>query len=379
MVDLARLHVSFLAGTLGQGGAERQLYYILRTLRDRGAKVRLLSLSRGEFWEERIRALGIPVVWVGQSSARFVRLFRVLAALRDDPPDVLQSQHFYTNLYAAAAARWLGVPSVGAMRNRLAWDMQNVGRLGGLALRFPELVAANSLTAIDEAEALGVASDQVHYLPNVVDTDRFSPAGSGGSDEGRVTLAAVGRLARQKRFDRFLDVVAGLRGQTDVPVRAEIVGDGPQRSRLERYADRLDLRPDGVVFRGRVPDAVPVYRESDVLLLTSDWEGTPNVVLEAMACGLPVVAARVGNVPRVIEDGRTGFLVAPEDVAGMIDVTRRLVHDPHLRRRVGVQARAYVLEHHALTRLPAYLVDLYDKVLSPRAQRAAGDAEGVVR
>ena len=174
MVDLSKLNVCFLAGTLGQGGAERQLYYILKTLREQGATVRLLSLSQGEFWEEQIRALGIPITWVGQSNSKIVRLVRILAAIHHDPPDVFQSQHFYTNLYVAAAARLLRVPSVGAMRSNLEWDMQNVGRLAGLSLRLPKLVAANSLAAIDEAQALGAVRDQFHYLPNVVDTERFA-------------------------------------------------------------------------------------------------------------------------------------------------------------------------------------------------------------
>jgi glycosyltransferase involved in cell wall biosynthesis len=363
MVDLSKLNICFLAGTLGQGGAERQLYYILKTLRERGAAVRLLSLSQGEFWEEKIRALGIPVTWVGQSDSRLIRLFKILAVLRNDLPDVFQSQHFYTNPYVGVAAWLLRIPSVGAIRNNLEWDMQNVGRLGGLALRLPSVVAANSNSAIDEAHALGAAGEHFHYLPNVVDTDHFTPVNGTSGREAYIQLTAVGRLARQKRLDRFLDVIAGLREQIDYPIRGTIVGGGPQRSFLEQYARQLNLVPELVEFSGKVSDTERIYKASDILLLTSDWEGTPNVVLEAMASGVPVVATKVGDVPEIVEDGRTGFLVEPDDTDAMIETTARLVRDSSLRQQVGTQARNYVMQHYSLSRLPEYLCDLYERVL----------------
>src|SRR5215510_2403397 len=107
MLDLPKLNICFVAGTLGQGGAERQLYYMLRELRENGATPRLLSLTRGEFWESRISELGVPITWIGESPSRLKRLSKIIATLRAEPPDVLQSQHFYTNLYVAGAARAL--------------------------------------------------------------------------------------------------------------------------------------------------------------------------------------------------------------------------------------------------------------------------------
>ncbi len=365
MVDLSKLNICFLAGTLGQGGAERQLYYILRTLREQGATVRLLSLSQGEFWEAKIRALGIPVTWVGQSTSRLIRLFRILALLRRDPPDVFQSQHFYTNPYVAAAARLLRIPSVGAIRSHLTQEIRKVGHLSSLALRLPRIVAANSLAAINGAQARGLAREQLYYLPNVVNTECFSLPTVTKEMKGYIQIIAVGRLINEKRIDRFLEVIAELYKQSTISLRARIVGDGPQRGFLEQYARQLNLVPDLVEFSGKVSDTERIYKESDILLLTSDWEGTPNVVLEAMASGVPVVATNVGDVPEIIEDGRTGFLVEPDDTAAIIDATARLIQDFSLRRKIGTQARAHIMEHYSLSRLPQYLYDLYARVLGP--------------
>ncbi|MFM8395386.1 MAG: glycosyltransferase, partial [Acidobacteriota bacterium] len=128
--------IAFIAGTLGQGGAEKQLYHLLRALRDGGASLHLLCLTQGEFWEGPIRELGIPISWVGQSRSRLARLRHILAVLRGIAPQLVQSQHFYTNLYAALAGRLLRIPSVGAIRNDLFSELRHGGRLlGPLCLR----------------------------------------------------------------------------------------------------------------------------------------------------------------------------------------------------------------------------------------------------
>jgi glycosyltransferase involved in cell wall biosynthesis len=362
--DLSGLRVCFIAGTLGQGGAERQLYYMLKTLCEQEAIVHVLSLSQGEFWEEKIRTLGIPVAWVGQSDAKLVRLFRILTALRDNPPDVLQSQHFYTNFYTAIAARLIGVPSVGAVRNLLTQEIRKIGYLGNAALYLPRLIAANSWIAIEEAQRLGVSKDKLYYLPNVVDLERFGAMNCTKSRAEHVKVTAVGRLVRQKRMDRFLEVIAALRGQTKVPIRGEIVGDGPERVALEQYADRLNLLPETVMFRGQLSDMAPVYRKTDILLLTSDWEGTPNVVLEAMASGLPVVATDVGDICKIMQHGITGYVVRPQDVEYLVSAVLALIEEPELRVRMGSAARDHAVANYSLERLECHLHELYDLALS---------------
>lgn len=363
MLDLSKLRLCFLAGTLGQGGAERQLFYMLKGLRDRGAGVRLISLTRDEFWEKQIRNLSIPVTWIGAWPSRLARLVALVNALRKDPPDVVQSQHFYTNLYATAAARWLGLREIAALRNDGISEVQANGRLlGRLSLRVPRMLVANSRAAMRNALAMGVPDWRLHLLPNVVDTDQFKPEPR--APEPVTTLLAAGRLVEQKRMDRFLRVVNELRRQTRLPVKALIVGEGPLQSRLQKQAAEMGLLPDVLEFRGGVAEMASVYREADVLVLTSDWEGTPNVMLEAMACGLPVVATRVGGVADIIRSGETGRLVATDDEPAMTRALLELVAEPRLRARLGTNARVYVQSNHSPQRLPLRLAEIYEVALS---------------
>src|SRR5688572_4797693 len=115
--NLSGLKPCFLAGTLTPGGAERQLFHILQALCQAGATPRLVSLDRGEFWEEKIKALGVPVTSVDGSASRLGRLLRVLKEVRNGRPDVLQSQHFFTNAYVGVAARLLPLRGIGPRRN----------------------------------------------------------------------------------------------------------------------------------------------------------------------------------------------------------------------------------------------------------------------
>ena len=91
-INFEALKICFLAGTLGQGGAERQLFYLLKSLRECGAQPRLLSLTEGEYWEAAIRRLGVPVTWVGQPEGRMQRAWRIINELRRHPADIIQSQ-----------------------------------------------------------------------------------------------------------------------------------------------------------------------------------------------------------------------------------------------------------------------------------------------
>lgn len=361
MPNLAGVKVCFLAGTLGQGGAERQLYYIVRSLVDAGARPRVLCLTKGEFWERPLRELGVDVEWVGQSDRRLRRLQRMVATLRVDRPDILQSQHFYTNLYAVAAGRLLGIPEIGALRSDAASEVREHHRLiGQLSLRAPRMVAANSRTAIDNAITLGMARPRLRFLPNVVDTTRFTVRTR--TSDRAVRLLTVGRMVGAKRFDRFIRVVAEVRRRSATPVEATLIGDGPQRSALEAQARSLDLGPNGLRFLGAKGEVADHYHDADILLLTSDWEGTPNVLLEGMASGLPVVATDVGGVRDVVKHGETGILVPARDEAALANAVLSLVADRATRHRYGERARSFVEEHHAVAGLSSTLDSLYSVV-----------------
>ena len=361
MPDLSGLNLCFIAGTLGQGGAERQLFYALKTLRQLGARVTLLSLTHGEFWEDRIQACDIPVKWVGQRKSRLARILKIISELQADPPDLIQSQHFYTNLYAVAAARISGRREIGALRSDAFSEALPHALTGTLSLRAPRKIVANSRMAISNAISLGVPAERLYFLPTVVDSEMFRPAPK--ISNGIIKLLVVGRLSVEKRIERFISIIASIKRQSSVKVKGIVVGDGPLRESLQQLSSETGLGYDTIEFRGELVEMAAVYREADILVLTSEFEGTPNVILEAMASGLPVVSVGVGGIPEIVDDQVTGFLIEPYDELKMAGAIIRLIHEPDLRYEFGCAARRFIELNRTLNHLPRMLKDFYQAVL----------------
>jgi len=371
-VDLADLRITLLAGTLGQGGAERQLFHVVCALKESGAEVRLLCLTQGEFWQARIEDLGVPVTWVGENPSRFARLRRIIGELRAHRPAVIQSFHFYANFYASVAGRMCRIPDIGALRNDGLSEMRAYGRLLGCAgLRWPRVLAANSRVGIRNATTLGAKAERLFHLPNVLDTGHFCPGPARTNQSDSWNLVAVGRLHQQKRFDRLIQVMAQLGRLPGRPVRLVIVGDGPLRSELEALAVHCGVA-DAVQFIGAVEDTVPFLQAADAAVLTSDFEGTPNVVMEALSCGLPVVTTGAGGVREIMVDGETGTIVPlgpveaeadgvaeTETVSQLAQALQTLREDYEKRSLMGRQARAQAEDRFSRNRLPAVLSELY--------------------
>lgn len=372
MLDLSKLKICYVAGTLGQGGAERQLFYAVQALRQSGAAVRVLALERGGFWEAPITGLGANVTWVGQDRSRFKRVGRIVRHLKSHPADILQSQHFYTNAYASLSSLFLNCKALGALRSNGRFDVSQSGRIGGrINLHLPKILAANSQSSIQYAIQRGVPRSRLFFLPNVVDTERFTPPPT--APHGPITLLTVGRLTREKRFDRFISLLHELRATCGLDVRGRIVGsarpDQDLRSDLERQAAALGLRSDVLQFLGSASEMPGLYQQANIFVLTSEHEGTPNVLLEAMATGLPVIATNVGGVPEIVQHGRTGLLVAEDNSDDLVNTTRALIQNPGLRDELGTQARSDVEESHSVHRLPAYLANLYGLALGTRTEQ----------
>ena len=369
MLNLSKLKICYLAGTLGQGGAERQLFYAIQALRHAGASVCVLSLDSGAFWESPIKQLGVTVTCVGQTRSRFKRVCRIVKALNSQPADILQSQHFYANAYTSLSALFSNCTAIGALRSNGHFDLCQCGKLGGrVNLHFPKVIAANSESSLQYAIEHGIPSSRLFLLPNVVDTETFKPVEK--AQQGPIILLAVGRLTREKRFDRFISLLHQLRDCHGLDVRGWIVGpsrsDQDLRPELERQAADLGLRSDALRFVGSVPEMSSVYQQATILVLTSEHEGTPNVLLEAMAAGLPVVATSVGGVPEIVQHARTGFVVAENQIDALPRAVLELIRNPDRAAEMGARARAYVEETHSIHKLPAHLAELYDLALGDR-------------
>jgi glycosyltransferase involved in cell wall biosynthesis len=364
MSDRDRLRVAFIAGSLGQGGAEKQLLYLARELRRINVDARVLTLTHGEACEPAFAEAGVPVEWVGRHRLplRFVDL---VLATRRFRPHIIQAAHFFTNLYAAGLARVSGAAGSGTIRNDLCFDVAECGRWGGPLLRVPRSLIANSRTAARQAEAAGVDASRVHVLTNVIDLDQFDRQSGPGrlfrTEAGEVTAVAVARLVPAKRLDRFLWALARARREERL-LRGLIVGDGPERARLEAIASGLGLMPDGVRFLGACADVPRVLAGADMLVLTSQHEGFPNVLLEGMAARLPVVTTPAGDAAALVDNDRTGFIVPFHDHELLTERMLALARSPATRRAFGTAGRARVEAQYRVDNLAGRALEIYHRI-----------------
>ena len=217
--------------------------------------------------------------------------------------------------------------------------------------------------SIEELQELGLDGRQMAPIVNGVDTTFFapneqnvlSPPVSANSPNPKAVF--VGRLTTQKGVDLLLRAWAELTELRELI----LVGDGAERASLEALASQLKL--DHVTFIGSTNDVRTYLQQADFFVLPSRAEGIPNAMLEAMACGLPVVASRVGGIPDVVQHGESGLLVPPEDVPALAGAISRLLADSDLRRRMGQKARQRVQNDYSLEAVTARHLTLYREVI----------------
>jgi glycosyltransferase involved in cell wall biosynthesis len=209
----------------------------------------------------------------------------------------------------------------------------------------------------------GIPADRVQLLRNFADPRNLEQPPKPAPGTG---FLAAGRLAPEKGFDLAIRAAAA----AGPDVRLRIAGEGPDDARLRALAD--DVAPGQVEFLGWCERAVvaQLLRESAAALVTSTWyENQPLAVLEAFANRTPVIATRIGGLTELVEDGSTGLLVAPDDVAGMAAAMRRIQDDPGAAARMGDDAAAYVRRVHDPTQHVDDLLDVYARAAAAKASR----------
>ena len=258
-------------------------------------------------------------------------------------------------------AAWLlrllrGVPYIVSLRGGdvPGFDAKNLARLHALTNPLTALIWRNARAVVGNSAGLcQLARDfmpglAVPEIPNGVDTARFSPATA--SERACCELLFVGRLAAQKGVDVLLRALAEIPGAW----RLRIAGDGPERERLTAISASLGLA-ERVEFLGWAQrDELPaLYRSADIFVFPSYDEGMPNVVLEALASGLPIVATRIAGTEQLVQHGTNGLLVPPGEPAAFAAQLRPIIADSAKRRAMGQNSRTLAVEQFSWARSAA--------------------------
>lgn len=368
--EAVRCRLLYVVGQLRLGGLERQLYYLLTNLNQARycPGVVVWNLNHNDKYYKDIEALTIPLYGFPPEWSFLAKLKALRALTRQLRPEVIHSYGFYTNFavaYAAWATKTLAIGSRRSEYNPRKRRRGGVKRL--LNAKWPAFHIVNSTPSADAANcALSLfTSRHVVTVRNALDLNQFTCVSEASEKRGYV--AAIGSLMPVKRWDRLLRVARNLKNVLGEDIRFQLAGDGPLRPALDKLADDLGVSKI-VEFRGAIHDIPAFLSGAKFLVHTSQSEGCPNVVMEAMACGLPVVAMETGEIPYLVEDGKTGFVVRQEDEATFAKHVSLLLSNDGLCLKMGEAAREKAKREFTLERLVSETLAAY---------RVAGWRDGI--
>ena len=345
------------------GGTEHQMSELSRRLDRSRFEVHVACLHRKGLWTDRIcggaASVGEFPIRSFRHASTLRRMHEFAGWCRERRIAIVHATDLYANVFALPAAALARVPARIASRREI-----NPDKAAGLvalqrgAYAFAHRIVANSNAAAARLRREGVRARAISVIPNGLDLDAYEQPSRTGPLRRVITVA---NLRAEKAHEVLLRAAARL-----LAVHPELefwlVGGGTRRDELTRLAEECGVAAR-VQFFGHRDDVPALLAQSDAFVLTSRSEALPNGVMEAMAASLPVVATRVGSIPDLIDSGRTGVLIAPDDVEALYTALDALLRDPEGARAMGRAAREAVASRFSFDRMVESFETLYFEVL----------------
>ncbi|MEJ5200941.1 MAG: glycosyltransferase [Anaerolineales bacterium] len=371
--------VYFLIRSIGIGGAERQLCLLASELQKNGYQTKIITIYGSGSSEAEPKSIDINITSLGRRNrwdlSFFIKLF---ALIKKEKPDILHSYLQIANI-AAALVKILfprikvvwGIRASYVDTSQYGCLVQITQKVHDHLNKMPDYIIFNSQAGMKYAAGLGYPKEKSCVIQNGIDTKRFFPdreAGLNLRQNWRVdaNLKLIGMVARidpQKDYPNFLNAAALLAKERS-DIRFVCVGDGPEKLKREYWQLSHRLGLDSVlIWAGEQKDMLSIYNALDILVLSSYGEGFPNVIGEAMACGVPCVATNVGDAAQLI--GHLGEIVPPKDPEalkqGIIALLDRLEHKEIDLR---AQTRQRILEQFSVANLFLQTANIFEQILS---------------
>ncbi|GAP17881.1 glycosyltransferase [Levilinea saccharolytica] len=372
------MKVAQIIDSLKWGGAQKMVLTLVQQLCERRIPVTVISLSDDADTDiaQQIRALGVTTHHLGGRLLNLGRIQHLVTLLNQESVTLAHTYLTYANIIGVFAARAAGVPVIASLRsagrdprhyNPLRYHMETY-----TLTRMASVVMANG-HAIAEVHQQRLGNRPIVVIPNAVAlpplpsaAERQRQRASWFSDPTRPILMSVGRFSPPKGQADLLQAFAQLRER--LPQAALVfVGDGETRAAVEAQAGQLGLSDD-VRFLGARSDVPALLPLADVFVSPSHWEGLSVALLEALAAGLPIVATKVGDAPRVVS-ADVGSLVSPKDPTALANALHTLLTHPSRCAAAAQAARSRAASQFGLDTWTNRLLKLYTQV-SPSFKEA---------
>jgi len=330
---------------------------------------------------QRAEALEAPLISIPDQGPFDWRVIRSLArTCREERVEIWHGHDYKSNALGLVLNRFRPMRLVTTVHGWVKHTRRTPLYYGidRLCLKRYEVVLCVSVDLYEACLEAGVPKERCVLLENGVDVDHFRRRRTVaeakrdlGIPDGRLLIGAMGRLSEEKAFDLLIRAVDRLIASgRDIELR--IAGEGDQLAALENLIHELN-RGDRIRLIGFQRDAISFFESMDLFALSSLREGLPNVVLEAMALGVPIVATRIAGIPRLIQDGENGLLVPPGSVDELVEALGSLIGDPARRSKFAAAGRETVERHHGFAARMDKVRDIYDRLLGGPSAAVAVD------
>jgi glycosyltransferase involved in cell wall biosynthesis len=366
-----------LARVLDTGGIERSLSLFARHLLEHGIQPHVGCFNAGGVRWREIETAGIPLLTVPVTSfmsksaidgARILRRY-----IADHDIRIVHPFDTPANMFAVPLARVLGVPVLATQQCYRDLSPVYVRLIMTVIDRVATGIVVNCEALADHLKSdWKLARNRIHVCYNGYDPQEFHSYGRKrlpGLEGASTVIGTVSVLRPEKNLGILIDAFARVH-QVDGQTRLLVVGSGPTKATLLRQAAELQVM-DACVFQDEVANPADWMRAIDVFVLSSISEGSPNTVLEAMACGCCPVASRVGGTPELIRDRAYGMLFQSENINELVHTLVDLTRHPEERRKVAENAAAFVREHLTIQQACTRLAGIY-KTLLGESQEQSG-------
>lgn len=348
--------------SLNFGGAEIMLLDLARGLSSEFFEVKVATVVRGGALVEDFRNVGVSThVFEKKGKIGLGVIWKLWRFLRCEKPDIVHTHLFGGDTWGRIAAILARVPVIISTEHNTnfdeGWTKRRVKKF--LSLFTKKIVAVSEAVKNYSVSRDKIKEKKITVIENGINFEKFAEIPEKEFGDPPV-IGVVGRLEEQKGHKYLFEALNLIK---TIPWTLWVVGDGSKKNELERLVKDLNLR-ERIIFLGARKNVAEILSGIDIFAFPSLWEGLGLAVLEAAAAGKPIVASRVGGIPEIIEDEKTGILVEPKNVKSLADGLERVLLGKIDAKEMGARVREIVKEKFGMKKMVEKYEDLYKGLLT---------------
>ena len=356
--DSASLRVLHIVSTMKTGGLERQVLNLITA--SPKSRTFLVCVQEGGYFADQLESLGYKVLVLNGSSG-IRKLVSLVSIIRRIQPHIIHCHNLLAFLYGKLASLCtLRGKTVISKHGEAFPDKSFSQKLALYFLKYTDVIVVSEAIRDKAMDSLNLNPRRITFIQNGIpvpvlhdDNDR---------ENKNIIIGTVGRLVVEKRYDLLISSIAELRA-VKADIKLVIVGAGYEQEALKRQSEELNLQ-DVVEFTGEQHDVSRFLRSMDIFVLTSDTEGLPMAMLEAMGFGIPVLSTKVGAIGELFTDNENILLVERGNESEIVEGLSRLIEDGELRDRLGSAGRELVKAEYSVQKSLQLHEELYQKLLA---------------